>query len=74
MSMEKAKSKIVGISNSISRKNDKNDPQKEFKSVKKSDDDLKCMSLETKKIQTSNKEKSFGDSNYKDACRMEVII
>ena len=74
MSMEKAKSKIVGISNSISRKNDKNDPQKEPKSVIKSDDDLKCMSLETKKIQTSNEEKSFGDSNYKDACRMEVII
>ena len=76
MIMEKAKSKIVGSSTSISRKNDKSDLQKESKSVKKSDDDVKCMSLslETEKIQTSSEEKSLGNSDYKDTCCIQVRI
>ena len=75
-SMEKTKSKIVGLSNSIARKNNKNDPQfrKESYSLTDSNDYLKCIPLssEVEKIQTLNEKKRYDNSDYKDDCRVEV--
>ena len=45
---------------------------KESKSLKKSEDDLKCLSLEAEKIQTLNDVKIYDNSDYKDACQIQV--
>ena len=45
---------------------------KESKSLKKSEDDLKCLSLEAEKIQILNDVKIYDNSDYKDACQIQV--
>ena len=57
--MEKTKSKIVGISNSISRKNDKNESYY-----------IPLYIVE--KIPTLNEKKRYDHSDYKDDCRAQV--
>ena len=74
--MEKTKSEIVGTSNSVSRKHEKDGPKfpKESYRLQDPNYDLKCTPLSSKveKIQTLNEKKRHDNSDYKDDCRVEV--